>query len=119
MDLCGGIDLSEIVRPIIAAGSTACALLLTIFLNRWDHRRVIASKDRELEAKDRQLKDKDDKNTALQERVILLAEKQAAGFEMVKDRLRRIDYALGLRKDLRETAATGYPALPPPSGETE
>lgn len=57
-----------------------------------------------------QVKTRDTQNTALQGKVLQLAEQQAETAIVVRERLRNIEYALRLRKTLTDDPVTERPA---------
>jgi hypothetical protein len=92
--LSSSFDLGPAIDSVMKAGPVACVLLLWIlFLIRQLNKRDVL-----IAEKDNQLKQKDDKIEKLQGAVIVIGEKQAEVGVLVKDRLRRIEYALQLRR---------------------
>ncbi len=94
--LASSFDLGPALDSLMKAGPVACALLIFIgFLIK-----QLNKKDAQLLAKDALIAQKDARNDTLQAATFTIAEKQAELGGLVKDRLRRIEYALKLRSNL-------------------
>lgn len=96
-------DIGPAFDSVAKAGPVAVVLLLFI----WFLIRQLDKKDLELKAKDDTIAKKDEKIEKLTTALGTLSEKQTEANVLVRDRLRRMEYALGLKRDLADTSGKG------------